>query len=174
MKKRGQSLMGMSFGTIFSIILIIFIVITAFYTIRYFLSLNKCSEIGFFYDDLQTEINKGWKSTSVYEGNFEGKLGGTGFSRNKIKSVCFGNLSVDLSDSGLQQIHGEIEDSYSGPGRANIFIYPPETACEGDLASNIIYNVDIEKFFCVDLNEGVATVHLNTDTRDTLVTVRKP
>ena len=61
MNKRGQ--IDISFGMIFSIILIIAVVGVAFYVINNFIELKKCTEIGLFYDDLKKYIDEAWQST---------------------------------------------------------------------------------------------------------------
>ena len=54
MKKRGQ--LQISFGMIFSIILIIAFVALAVYVIMIFLDTGKCANTGLFKNDLQQEI----------------------------------------------------------------------------------------------------------------------
>src|SRR3989338_3299780 len=54
MQKRGQ--LQLSFGMIFSIILIIVTVAVAFYIITRFLDTGECLKIQLFYDDLEKEV----------------------------------------------------------------------------------------------------------------------
>jgi hypothetical protein len=62
MKKRGQ--MKMSFGMIFSIILIIAFLAFAFYAIRNFLGMQQEVQINQFKENLQNDVDRLWKSTS--------------------------------------------------------------------------------------------------------------
>ena len=83
MEKRGS--VQLSFGMIFSIIIIIVTVSIAFYVIAYFLDLRKCTEIGLFYKDFQDKIDDIWKSEFASE-EFVGRL------PSGIDGVCLGNL----------------------------------------------------------------------------------
>lgn len=78
--KRGQ--MKISFGMIFSIILIIIFIGVAIYGITQFLALKDSAQIGKFKDDLQGEINNIWNS-GIGKQTFSGSLPG------KIERVCF-------------------------------------------------------------------------------------
>ena len=62
MEKRGQ--IQISFGMIFSIIIIIAIVAVSIYVITIFLDFNKCGKVVLFYEDLEEEIQKAWESPS--------------------------------------------------------------------------------------------------------------
>lgn len=80
MEKRGQ--MKLSFGMIFSIILIIVFIAFAFYAIQKFLKLKNTMEVGQFVNNLQSDIDKIWRSS---QGSQEVKY----FLSSKIESVCF-------------------------------------------------------------------------------------
>ena len=74
--------MEISFGMIFSVILIIFFLAFAFYAIRKFIELQQSVQIETFLSDFQEDINKMWKSpqgsqTSIYT------------LPKKIIAVCF-------------------------------------------------------------------------------------
>jgi len=77
---RGQ--ISLSFGMIFSIILIIVFLIFAFYAIKTFLGIQNTAQIKKFTNDLQTDIDRVWKSTESSE-EMEYIL------PSKIKYVCF-------------------------------------------------------------------------------------
>ena len=80
MGKRGE--IYISFGMIFSVILIIAIIGVSFYAINYFLNLGKCAEISLFYQGFQNEIDEAW-SSEIVKTTFVGKL------PVEIESVCF-------------------------------------------------------------------------------------
>jgi len=61
MKKEGQ--MNLSFGMIFSILLIIFFVAFVFYVIPKFLDFQKRAQVGMFIQDFQEDIDKMWEGT---------------------------------------------------------------------------------------------------------------
>lgn len=80
MKKRGA--MEMSFGMIFSIVLIIIFIAATFYAITKFLQLQETIKISKFGSDLQSDIDKMWKGS---QGSQEVEYS----LPSKIKAVCF-------------------------------------------------------------------------------------
>ena len=54
--------MKLSFGMIFSIILIIFFIALAFYVIPKFLDWQDSAKVGIFINELQTDVEKMWKA----------------------------------------------------------------------------------------------------------------
>jgi hypothetical protein len=72
----------MSFGMIFSIILIIVFLAFAFFAIKKFLNFQSSVKILQFVDDLQTDVEKMWKSPhGSYSGGYSLPL--------RVTSVCF-------------------------------------------------------------------------------------
>ena len=84
--KNGQ--MAMSFGMIFSIILMVVFIVFAFYGIKKFLDMQKEVQIKSFINDLQNDIDRMQKS---YDGSEEMPY----IVPTKIEKVCF----VDKSDN---------------------------------------------------------------------------
>jgi len=81
MKNRcGQ--MKLSFGMIFSIILIVIFIVFAFYAIQKFLDIQKTIQIKKFQNDLQSDIDKIWSGP---QGSQEVEY----VLPTKIKSICF-------------------------------------------------------------------------------------
>ena len=80
--KRAQ--MKLSFGMIFSIILIIAFIVLAFYGIQKFLGFSETAEIGIFQKALQTDITGVWQSTQA---NQRVEY----FLPSKIKYICIIN-----------------------------------------------------------------------------------
>lgn len=138
--------MGMSFGVIFSVILIIVIVAVSFYAIRAFLRQSDCANVGLFYNGLEENINNAWHSDGYRDIFEEGLPSG-------VEKVCFGSLSQTPLDSVSGKLKSEIEFSNCNTygGKANVFIYPPKKACDFDLCSHVFEHVKTEgdKFFCV-------------------------
>jgi hypothetical protein len=87
MRKRGMSSRGamqLSFGMIFSIILIIAFIAFAFYAIRMFLGIQEKAKVANFKENLQNDVDSLWK----------GSYGSQEVSYNlpsEIKEVCFKN-----------------------------------------------------------------------------------
>jgi hypothetical protein len=82
MNKRGQ--LNLSFGMIFSIILIIAFIAFGFYAITKFIDLQKTIQIENFLKDFQNDVNNMWKSP-------QGSQVLTYSLPTKISSVCFTN-----------------------------------------------------------------------------------
>lgn len=80
LKKKGQ--MQISFGMIFSIILIIVFLAFGFYAITKFLELQSSIQIDQFMQDFQNDVDKMWKSP-------EGSRSVRYTLPTKISSVCF-------------------------------------------------------------------------------------
>jgi hypothetical protein len=159
MNKRGQTIFGMSFGMIFSIIIIIFIIATAFFAINYFLEFDNCSEIGLFYNDLQREVDKAWNS-----GRFEGQWPPEGQniklpSRNpSLEWICFGDLVTTSPNSNSPkdvELNNIFKDSYSTSGE-NVFLHPQENACDAGLSRFKLEHIKTKdnNFFCIEVTKG--------------------
>lgn len=143
--KRGQQTMGLPFGLIFSIFLIVIFVVAAIWAVTHFLDIGKCSSVGLFYEDLQEKVNDVW-APQTSEFNFEIDL------PSAIKKVCFGNLTAEITNQGD---FSEIEIYYLE--EANVFLVPIGEAC------NIPYynlkNINISEItreknpYCVDLEK---------------------
>ena len=76
--------MKLSFGMIFSIILIIIFISFSFYAIQKFLELQDTIKIAQFGERLQSDVNKMWKGTQGSQ-NVEYNL------PRKVNAVCFSN-----------------------------------------------------------------------------------
>jgi|SRR3989338_872168 len=159
MNKRGQDVFGMSFGVIFSIILIIAIIGVAVFAINHFLGLSNCTKLGLAYKNLQDEVDEAWTS-GIYRDTHEIKLPGN------IDHICFGDISVQ-STGTEEEIRQNIEEFYFGDGTHTVFVNPPEKACDGDLATYKLEHVDIEGFFCFDNTDVI--VNLEKGATDSLV-----
>ncbi len=169
--KRGQEVMGMSFSTIMSIIIIIVIIAVAIYAIVYFLSINKCTNVGFFYDDLQSEVDRQW---TAGRGNeiFEKEVISSGAMRSGVQFVCFGNLNQTANGDDRERQDSFKFGNYNR--NSNVFMYPGEKSCAG-LASKKIDHLKTTNFFCLDVKEadGKVRVKLAIEKSDSLVTLSK-
>lgn len=105
MNNRAQ--MKLSFGMIFSIILIIIFLAFAFYGIKKFLDMQETIQIEKFAENLQTDVDKIWKSTSSSQ-EVEYTL------PKKIYEICFvddefGNLILKFEKGGVPSKRKNIE-----------------------------------------------------------------
>lgn len=145
---RGQ--LQISFGMIFSIILIIAFVGVAIYAITTFLSIGKCGQIGLYYNDLQDEVNKAWQSEisrSVFKSSVPGG----------IEQVCFGNLTQAVRLDSREEYSFLVRYTNS---KGNLFMFPPNKACDDQLSSTNIEHALTDEFFCVAKQEGEVEVRL--------------
>ena len=147
LNKRGQDTMGMPFGIIFSVFLIVVFIVVAFIAVRYFLDIGDTSKIGMFYRDFQSAVDEAVKtqsSDSVFKVNLP----------SGIKKVCFGNLSAKITSA---DDYDELRDYeiYN----ANTFLLPTTSA--GDLARKLINHLNITKItsvknpYCIPVSQGI-------------------
>lgn len=184
--KKAQEIFGMSFGTIFSIIIIVFIISVAFFAIRHFVGLSKCTNIGLFYDDLREEVKDAWTSTSGrYRDEFTLKLPKSGIFGTGIQYVCFGKLSGATGSGTIseQNKNSLIDDfDYDPAGNYNVFMYPPNVGCDQSLSaiylkcgSSDCVNTkisDVDQFFCKPIeDDGTVKIWLNKESTDYQVSI---
>jgi len=162
MKRKGQ--IQISFGMIFSIIIVIATVAIGFYVINYFLNLSSCTKTSLFWNSLTDEVDKAWNSDitqTIFKGNVP----------SGVEYVCFGNFSLTPENNiATRKIFSELKD-YGENGK-NSFIYPPKKACE--LAFYDLKHTHSDNFFCVPVKSGVADIKLSKTSTATLVTLSKP
>ena len=138
---------------IFSIIIIIAIIATAFYVITRFLGTSKCTEIALFHDDLKDYIDRAWHST-IHQDTFSGTL------PEGIEEVCFGDIS--------QARRPEIQRAFINTN-GNVFLYPPEQACDTSFRAVKLENVEIQQFFCVKVEKNEITIKTSKTQFESLV-----
>jgi len=140
--KTGQ--MKLSFGMIFSIILIVIFIAFAFYAIRIFLGIQDEMKIEQFGNGLQTDVDKMWKSS---QGSQEVEY----LLPSKIESVCF-------SDDEYQNLIFHSEEFVGGKKIQHIDI---EKITED------------ENPFCVENIKGKIKMIIKKDYGEALVTITK-
>ncbi len=163
--KRGQ--IELSFGMIFSIILVIAFLGFAFYAIKTFIGFENSAKAGKFFDQIQGDIDRIWKSAQSSEQQDYIIPSGADFT-------CF----VDFSSSAKgtnSTIYSELKKVYSGT--ENLAFYPINFAGFG---SRELKNLNITKTtaeenpFCIKTNNGKVTLVLKKDFGEALVRINKP
>lgn len=139
--KRGQ--MQISFGMIFSIILIIAFLALAFYGIKTFLELQNKAKIADFKDKFQADVSEAW-SSSIYSDASEYSLPG------KIDAVC-------ITDSS-ENVFLKPETAY--PSLSFITIDHIDT-----------FNLPKDPY-CIEKIDGKISVLIKKDSGDNLVTIK--
>jgi len=161
--KRGQ--LKLSFGMIFSIILIILFISFAFYAISKFLNLQTSVTIGKFINEFQSDINKIWKGS-------QGSQQVEYFLPKKIKYICFADYNYKESGENknlyntLKKVYWEEE---------NLFFYPVGS---GDgLDSKNVLHIDLEQTtqtlnpICFQNVDGKVKMTIKKDFGEKLVTI---
>jgi hypothetical protein len=150
-KKAQEGGVGMSFGFLFSIILIIIFLVGAIWGIKYFISLNTCARVGLSIDDLKKEVQTAYQSSS-YMRSISLDLPG-------VQKICFANLSAPLT--GDLKVYEQIE-IYEFEN-ANTFLIPLQKAC-GLPYNNIKFlNISaitrIKNPYCIDADQEIQVIY---------------
>ena len=163
--KRGQ-ILGLSFETIFSIILIVFFILIAIIVINAFLKTQKCAEIGIFIDEINSDVKRSWNSQ--YDKHiFKGDLPGS------IDYVCFANLSQSAVGS-FRNIGRELT-LFEGK-KANMFFYPTGKSCE--MPYHYVAHLDNERITknknpnCFEVIDGEVRFEIEKGLSDRFVSLR--
>jgi len=146
--KRGQQTMGMPFGMIFAIFLIVVFVVIAFMAVNSFLDLGCAAGVGLFYDELQDAVNnavRSQESNSDFTADFP----------CDIDMICFANLSASITNPGPEYDAIRNYDVYV----ADTFLLPPENA--QNMQWKNIERINITKItaaknpYCVAAGDGL-------------------
>ena len=140
--------MGLPFGMIFSIILVVVFVVIAFMAIGNFLDIGKSAGVGLFYTELQEAVDNSWRgqsSETIFKINLP----------NGIDTICFSNLSSEITEE--TEYYNQIKnyDVYE----ANTFLIPPENAQQ--MQWKLINHLDIGEItkeknpYCVSTNQDL-------------------
>ena len=160
--KSGQ--MKISFGMIFSIILIIVFLVFTFYAIKMFLGTGVTAQLVQFKDSLQSDIDKVWRaSQGAQEQDY--------FLPNKIQYVCF----VDFT-SEKKGVHSQIYDDmkFYYFGQENLFFYPSEGIDGLEIKHIVIEDITYNQNpYCIEAVESHIKLSLSKDFNETLVTISK-
>ncbi len=163
--KRGS--IEISFGMIFSIIIIVALIGVAVYATTIFLKFGSSAQVGLFYEEFQSKIDEIWSSASTNR-VVSFPLPST------IKFVCFGFISADTNAGRYDSQFKALRRDSSGfqQENTNTFLYPPEKAKE--LAYEKIEKIDISGlgvFDCFEVKDGVVKIRLSKGEFDSLVKV---
>lgn len=161
--KRGQ--IKLSFGMIFSIILIIIFLAFGFYAIAKFLNLKGYVEAGKFAEAMQNDVDKMWKSS---QGSQEVEYS----LSSKVEAVCFVDYSYQ-SKKDIKGIYEKLKQVYDN--EQNFFFYPIGSGQGLDAAT--IRHIDLEKItkeenpFCVKNTENKVKLTIKKNFDDALVVI---
>lgn len=165
MTKRGQ--MQLSFGMIFSIILIIVFLSFAFFAIKKIIGIGSSAQIAKFEESFQADIDKLWVAS-------RGSQQEEYFLSDKITQVCFVDYFADERGTN-QDLYDELQQFYFGS--ENMFFYP-SSASQG-FESAVINHIDLstiiarENPYCIATSDGKVKFTLKKDFDETLVTISR-
>jgi len=165
--KRGKfGQMKLSFGMIFSIILIIIFLAFGFYVISKFLDMKSSVELGKFVEGFQTDINKMWNSE---QGSQEEEY----FVPSKVEAICFADYSS--SSKGNEDIYKKLKQVYDN--EQNFFFYPVGSG--NGLDSIVIEHINLEEItktqnpFCIDSEKGKIKLTITKNFNDAQVVITR-
>jgi len=166
MQRKGQT--ELSFSMIFSIILIIFFLVAAFYAIKTFLGFRDTATAGKFYSDLQSDIDNIWGNSAFSSGQHDYIVPGG------INLVCFVDFSSPATgpNSGIytKLKFGTYNDS------DNLVVYPLQN---NNFDSKTINHIDLsgitsgENPYCIQTSNGKVSMILKKDYSQSLITVAR-
>ncbi|MEK6872877.1 MAG: hypothetical protein AABW90_02610 [Nanoarchaeota archaeon] len=165
-KSKRSQVLGLSFESIFSIILIVFFIVIAIIVINAFLKTQRCAKIGIFIDGFKSDVEKSWNS-QYDKHTFKGDLPGS------INYVCFANLS--RASFGEFRGIGKELNLFEGK-KANMFFWPTGKACE--MPYHYIAHLDNEKITktrnpnCFAVKEGEAIFEIEKGLNDRFVNLK--
>lgn len=163
-KRRGKSAqLQLSFGMMFSILIIIATVGVSIYFITKVMNAQECTKLQLFKDDLQNTIDKMWRSPFGQD-DFSSSIPGG------IKKVCIG-IPPNLIGGTYAKVLEEIE-VYVDEGE-NLFFYPPKEACNANFASAKLNHIKESNFQCFDSIKGQVSFKIIKKDLDPLVTIQK-
>jgi len=158
--------MKISFGMIFSIILIVIFIAFAFYGISKFLDYQKTIQIGQFTTYFQEDIDKMWR------GSQGAVTAGPYTLPSKIEYVCFADFSK--SSLGLNKEFYHDFQLVSSGGEKNMFFYPKEASEGRSFKINHLNIQNITKDenpYCIETIKGKIEINIKKDLGENLVTI---
>ena len=156
----------MSFGMIFSIILIIIFIAVAFYAISKFLDYQKRIQVGQFVTYFQEDVDKMWSGS-------QGSVEKTYILPSKVEYLCFTDFSKTSSGPGVS-FYSDFQLFSSGE-ESNMFFQPMDAAA--GFGAVRINHIDIGKItdqenpYCILTEKGKVKVGIKIGLGETLVTI---
>ena len=154
--KRADGVFGLSFSMIFSIILIVFFIVTAFVAIKFFLGWQKKVMIGTFFDSLESKVKEALNSGSADMTKKYSLPDG-------VKDVCFIDLNRPKLDANTDE-KNIYDDVFSHGGvnnfKNNVYIYAPNT--DYGLSWKTIKNINTtaKNPTCVPVKNGIVSLRI--------------
>ncbi len=158
--KRGQ--IELSFGMIFSLIIIATTLAVAGYMIVKFMNSKDSVLCANFKEGLQNSIDDAWRSDGASKDTRKEPLSSL---PSAVKEICFGNSTQNLLNIKDKVNYEEMKE-YTFSGK-NLYI-TPRTACKGEF-SYTLKHVTSKGFFCAQVKNGKASILIEKENTDALV-----
>ena len=166
MNRRGA--IELSFGMIFSVIIMIAIIGVAVYAITAFLQIGKTSQLSLFHQEFQDTVDDVWSSSIT------NKVVSFAIP-NSVELVCFGSLAGSSYNPRYENEFTELKRYSSGfeQQNTNRFLYPPQKA--GELAYKKVDKIDLAEltngFDCFEVRDGKVRIRLEKTEFDSSVRI---
>lgn len=160
--RRGQ--LQISFGMIFSIIIIVATLAVASYVLVKFVDFGSRVSCKLFYRDLQERIDRAWAEDGKTSDIFKGKM------PHGVEKVCLGSISENAAvyDKAVQE-----ELKFYADKDSNLFFYPPEkSACGSDGFVYSLVHASTNNFFCIPVVDGKVELKISKSSTENLVTLK--
>jgi len=150
--KKGQ--LNISFGAIFSIIIVVATLSVAGFVIFKFINTTNEIDCNLFYKDLQEEVDKAWQSDGESSYIFSKDVA------TSTEKVCFGFLNQSL----LNQSDKEAYDFFKRVNnfKENLYIYPRDSCGKSNYRFEI-KNAVSEGFFCAETKSGKVSLRISKE-----------
>ena len=158
--------LNLSFGMIFSIILIVIFLAFAFFAVKKFLNVGDSVLIGKFKDDLQRNVDAMWR------GQYGSKEGSYSLPKG-ITEVCFADYNPEAIKPCGGNRCNELKQNWFG--NENMFFYPIGAA--QTLESTEIKHIDIDAItsssnpYCVKISNGKVKLTIKKEVGENFPTI---
>lgn len=166
LKSQTRAQTEMSFGMIFSIILIIFFFGFAFFGIKTFLGIQDTAKTTKFLSDIRADVETVWKSSQTsQEKSYD-------LPKNR-ESVCFVDFTIP-GKGPKDDIYRELKRAYYG--KENMVFFPLNF---DGVESIEVQHLDLDAItatenpFCLENKNGKINLRLEKDLDETLVTIKR-
>jgi hypothetical protein len=162
MQKKGQ--IQLTFGMVFTVIVIAVTLAVAGYVIMNFLTFKDCSQTLSFYDELQKQVDQAYES--------EGTQKTAEFILpSAVTKVCLGSFDQTLEGQD-SKIRDELKNRFAAG--QNVFLYPELTKCSIKYRSYKLEHIKTNTFFCINAKAGKFSIQISKkDLFEPLVTLSK-
>lgn len=165
-ERRGQ--FQLSYGMIFSIILIIVFLVVAFYAIFSFLKTGCTTETAQTISDLQKTIDEIWGGAGIENFTFRRTLGGN----CGVEYYCFYNPDATITDNYRSFVTSLKTSTDSSGNKKNLYLYPQKSS---KIPSVYLKHITLGNLkdnpYCIKINKKILEIRLNKGIREALVSV---